>query len=112
QPAELLLTGHQARHLPAEREGERDVVEAETRDLLAQVGLARDVARAPGRDGDAPAVAGLDLEPEPLEPPTLLGRIELDPDQLVRALGAEAHDWALRELCGHLPLAGPPSPRQ
>ena len=59
--AQLLLARQPAEHLAPRGQRVRHVLEPEARDLLDHVDLARDVARAPGRDDDV-LVAALEAE--------------------------------------------------
>ncbi len=84
--AQALLAG-QATRAGATGKGEGDLVQVNARDLLDDVGLARDVAGAPGRHDNIPGVR-LD-EPEPREQPPLVVLGNLEAVQRVRALRAE-----------------------
>ena len=67
--AELLLARQRAEHLTPLGQREGDVLEPEADDLLDDVDLTRDVARAPGRHHDGSVVA---VEAEPAEECVLL----------------------------------------
>ena len=97
-------------HVPAERHRARHAVEQRAGDLLHEVDLALDVARTPGRDGDVPVV--VDLEAEAFEGPELLVRGHLHPDDVARALGAEAHDGRLRKAVVNVDVAGQAGARE
>ncbi len=91
------------------RDRERDLWQVETRHLLDEVRLACDVPGAPGRNRDrAPG----ELEPEPLERPLLLRRIELEPDEIARALRAELDDRPLGQRPFDVRVAGPARSRE
>ena len=96
-----------------ERERVRDLVEVEARDLLDEVGLAGDVAAAPGRHRHVPVVGPIidHVEAEAGEHAALVGRVDLDADQLVRPLGPEVNDRPLGEL-GVRPRPSPASARR
>ena len=92
-PAQPLLLGEPAAHVPAQRHRERDAVEQRPRDLLDHVDLARDVARAPGRDGHVPLRR--DVEAERFEGRALVVRRDVDADELRCALRPQTDDGPL-----------------
>src|SRR4029079_14532485 len=100
--AQPLLAGEQA--VPATGKRERHLAEMEARHLFDHVGLARDVARPPGGDGD---ILTRNLETELAEDAQLLVRRDLEPDQLVRPLGAETDDRPLGQLALRVNVARP-----
>ena len=107
-PPQALILREAAEHRAPRGQRERDVVEPEACDLLDEVDLARHVAGAPGRDGHAPVVAFTgDLEAEPLEDAPLLGGVDLEPDDGVRAGGPQARDRPGRKLAPDVRVADP-----
>ena len=93
-----------AEHRLPRRKREGDVLEPESRDLLDDVDLARDV---PGAEGGRDDFTGATLEAEPLEPARLLVGRSLDSDDLVRALGPVGDDGPLREVALHVDVPDP-----
>ena len=74
-------------------------------DLLDHVDLPRDVAGAPGRNGDDPG-ALLDLEAEPLQDPALLDERDLEPGDGVGPLRPQPRHRRHLEVALHVDLAG------
>ena len=90
-------------HLP-DRKRERNVAEAEPRDLLDHVHLSSHVARAPRRHRHLLAV---DVESEPAQPRMLLFPRRGESDELVGPLGSEADDRPRRQIRVHVDASHP-----
>ena len=105
RPAESLRRGEHAEHGPAPRQRERNVVELEPRDLLDQVDLARDVARAPGRSGHGSGRPGSNPSRRRIESCSRVRHLE--PDERRGPVGAEADHRRARQVRPHVRLPGP-----
>ena len=97
---QTLLLREPATDVAPERHRERDAVEKRPRDLLDDVDLARDVARAPRRHGDVPVVGDVEAEPEQGRA-LLLGR-DVEADHSRRSLWTQTNDRALRQPGVHV----------
>ena len=112
EPSQPLLDRTPPEHLAPFGQRERHLLEAvDADDLLDDVDLARDVAGAPGRDGDD-AGPLLDLEAEPLEDPALVGERHVDARDGVGALGPQPRHGADGQIALLVDLAGPARLRQ
>ena len=98
--AQTLLLREAATDVAPQRHRERDAVEKRPRDLLDDVDLACDVARAPGRHGHVPCVGDVEAEPEQRRA-LLLGR-DVEADHPRRALRTQTNDRALRQPVVHI----------
>ena len=103
--AQALIGSQLSEHGASHRQRERDLLQAvDPRDLLDEVDLARDVARAPGRHGHRPVG---DVEAQALQRAALLVGRDLQPDHPVDAVGAERDDGRLGERALHVGVPRP-----